>query len=290
MLYLIASIIFATSINIILRYFRKWEVDTFQSIVFNYWTCALFGFLSLFYSSSSINIAFQGEWLPYSLILGLIFIIGFNVAAATIRFYGITIATIMQKISLIFSVIYAITIFGESSHIMKIVGVVIALPAIILININNNKHAHHHEKSFSKWLFLLPLFILLISGFIEICFFHVQKSGLLDGNDLAFSTMIFFTASVIGTIFWLIKDRKAFQFKNLKAGIILGLPNFGSIYFLLKALDSVMEGSVVIPLNNIAILLLSGLAGWFLFKERFTVLNFFGFSLAIISILLISLA
>ena len=52
-------------------------------------------------------------------------------------------------------------------------------------------------------------------------------------------------------------------------GIALGIPNFGSIYFLVLALRSGgMESSTIFPVNNVAIVMISTFLGILLFRER----------------------
>ena len=292
MLFLIITILLSTSLNIILRLFHKWNVDVFQSIVFNYWTCAIFGGITILFSPGVWQSSGNGEWLPIAISLGLVFIIGFNIAAATIKYFGVTLATIIQKVSLVFTVLVAILFFNESSGAWKIIGVGLAFPAIILLNINSRqKEVKFSSRTSSFLLLLLPLLTFLISGLIEVTFYYVKETDKLTDQDLLFTTVIFTVAALIGTLVLIAgvsRKKMKLEFKNLKAGIILGLPNFGSILFLMKALSSGMEGSVVIPLNNIAIVLLSALAGWFIFLERFRLIHYIGFGLAIASIVLIS--
>ena len=51
-------------------------------------------------------------------------------------------------------------------------------------------------------------------------------------------------------------------------GILLGIPNFYSIYFLMMALNNEMSGSVFFPTLNCSVIALSSLLGIYLFKEK----------------------
>jgi drug/metabolite transporter (DMT)-like permease len=75
--------------------------------------------------------------------------------------------------------------------------------------------------------------------------------------------------------------------KSVGAGIALGIPNFFSIYFLLKTFQF-WDKSIAIPLNNVSIVIVSALLGYFLFKEKLSNINALGVLIAIVSILLIS--
>ena len=79
--------------------------------------------------------------------------------------------------------------------------------------------------------------------------------------------------------------------KNVIGGIALGIVNYASIYFLLKALQfEGLESSTIFTVNNVAIVMLSTLIGLVLFREKIYVKNWIGIFIAIISIVLVTLA
>jgi uncharacterized membrane protein len=79
-------------------------------------------------------------------------------------------------------------------------------------------------------------------------------------------------------------------FKDILAGIGLGLPNYFSIYFLIGALRSDIANTKVFILNNVAIVLISTLLGILFFNEKLLKKNWIGIGLAVISIILISIS
>lgn len=71
----------------------------------------------------------------------------------------------------------------------------------------------------------------------------------------------------------------------------LGIPNYFSVYFLLKALKSnVLESSGIFTVNNVGIVMLSTVAGIVLFHEKLLRKNWIGIGLAIASIALVAIA
>jgi len=71
---------------------------------------------------------------------------------------------------------------------------------------------------------------------------------------------------------------------------MLGLANFSALFFFIKALTSnVFDTSIIFGVNNVSILLLTGLAGIIAYKERVTLLNKTGLLLAIISIVILTI-
>ncbi|HAH58189.1 MAG TPA: hypothetical protein DCL86_08590, partial [Bacteroidales bacterium] len=83
------------------------------------------------------------------------------------------------------------------------------------------------------------------------------------------------------------KTRQSINLSTIVAGIVLGLLNWASIFFMLKGLNQV-EVSVFIPLLNVSVVSLSAIIGYLFFKERISIINFIGIVLAIVAILLIA--
>ncbi|MEQ9566944.1 MAG: hypothetical protein RLN85_14220, partial [Pseudomonadales bacterium] len=80
------------------------------------------------------------------------------------------------------------------------------------------------------------------------------------------------------------------NFRNILGGIALGVPNYFSVFFLIRARRSDMLHSAAdFTLNNVAIVMLSTILGILLFKERLGAKNWGGVVLAILSIILVAL-
>ncbi|MEM6724854.1 MAG: EamA family transporter [Bacteroidota bacterium] len=286
--FLLASIASSTLIALIFKWFTLNNIKSFQAIVVNYLTCVLLG--SLLMGRSPFQGAFwQEDWFPYSIGLGFLFISGFYAIAKTIEYFGVTVGTVMQKMALILTVTFAILYYKESTHWMRITGILIALAAVVLTNIKADSEDQDRKRGFS-WLILIPIFVFFDSGSIEIIMQYVKLSLLGDRSELGFTTFLFGTAGVLGFLFLvggLMTGQQKLDTKSLLAGVALGIPNFFSIYCLLVALGSDLDASILFTVNNISIIGLSVLLAYLLFNERLSRLNILGVLLAILSILLI---
>ncbi|MBK9336265.1 MAG: DMT family transporter [Lewinellaceae bacterium] len=288
MLYLLLSIACSVLLGFIFKIFDRFRVHTFQAIMFNYFTCVVCGWLHsgrLPYSEAD-----RGEaWMPYALLLGVVFISGFNTAALTVRHFGVTISQIMQKMSILMTVPFAILVYGESSGILKLLGFVLALCSIALVNWPSDTRKDANTSGVG--LLWIPLLTWLLAGVIEVVFVLVQQEGMIDTNDPAFITTVFCTAGVLGaavSAFGLATGRMIFSWRNVAAGIVLGIPNYGSMLFLLMALGSGMEASLAFPLTNIGIILATTIGAVWLFHERLSKINWWGIALALAAIVFIS--
>lgn len=231
--------------------------------------------------------------MPFALGLGFVFITGFNAAAATVRNFGVTISQIMQKMSILLSVPFAIVWYGESAGFLKILGIVIAVASIVLVNLPEKASAENFEKkSTLGWLALsIPFATWFLAGIIEVVFVKVQHEKMIAFGDVSFISTVFGTAGCLGLAVaaagWL-SGRLRFSLKNMAAGILLGIPNYGSMLFILLALGSGLEGSFFFPVCNVSIILLTSLGAIFLFSEKMSRVNLVGIGLAVLAILLMA--
>ena len=80
-----------------------------------------------------------------------------------------------------------------------------------------------------------------------------------------------------------------FAWKNLLAGVLIGVPNYFSIWCLVRFLkNSPWQSSASIPVNNMGIVLFSAVVAWLLFKERLSLINWLGILLSLIAIYFIA--
>ena len=75
------------------------------------------------------------------------------------------------------------------------------------------------------------------------------------------------------------------------AGLVLGLPNYFSIYLIMRAIsDNVLQSSVLYPVVNVGVVLGSTLCAFFFFSEKLSLTNWLGIALSIAAIALITFA
>ncbi len=285
MIYFILVIVLNTLLSVLFKIFPKYNIDTFQAIVFNYITCVITGTWYLGdmpYTTTQIHAA----WLPYAIIMGIAFISVFNLIGYCTKTIGITATTISNKLSLIIPVIISIIAYNETSTTLRIIGILLAIPAVYF----SSKKTEKAEKQ-NSWKLIALLFLL--SGLLDSFVKFVETTFLNNTEDQAYFTIyVFSTAAIIGMgilIQNLIRKKTKFAFKNIVAGCILGIPNYFSIYFFIKLLNShIMNSSAIIPIANIGVVVCAAIAALFLFKERMNKVNTIGLLLGIAAILLIA--
>jgi multidrug transporter EmrE-like cation transporter len=100
-------------------------------------------------------------------------------------------------------------------------------------------------------------------------------------GSMASSAIVLIWKSVNGTLNW--------NTNSVLAAIPLGLPNFFSFYFLLKALDAYQNNvAVVLTTYNLSVILLSALAAYAFFKEKLSGRQWLGLGLGCVGIALLN--
>ncbi|CAL2064212.1 EamA family transporter [Tenacibaculum sp. 190524A05c] len=286
MIYLVLSILISSSLYVIFKLFEVYKVNTFQAIVVNYIVAFVIGYI---YSDVKIPIATipQQDWFYGALFLGFLFITIFNVMAITSQRNGLSVASVSGRMAVVIPIVFGVVLYNESVGVIKVFGILMALVAVYLTSVKSND-----SKGFQSGSLLLPALLFLGSGAIDTLLKYTEINYVPTEKVSIFSASIFGVAFVFGVIFLLfqmLSKKVELSIKNIIAGIALGIPNYFSIEFLIRALKiEGIESSVLFTINNVSIVLLTTLFGLFLFKERLENRNWIGVAIAIISIVLIT--
>jgi drug/metabolite transporter (DMT)-like permease len=270
------------------KYFGKYQVNNLQAIIINYFTAGTLALVTT--NANGLPIVFQhiflSNYIVPSLIIGLLFIITFNLLAFGTQKIGIAISTVANKMSMIIPVIIGIYLFKEDLGVLKLLGFTLAISAIYMTSTKSGK------LSFDKKFMPIILLIFLGQGIADGTLSWTQKFTLSTENTSLFFASTFFSAGTFGCLFLvydLMVKKIQFQAKNILWGIALGVPNYLTLHFFIRSLQSpILESSQVFPVVNMGIIILSAMSGIILFKEKLTPLNWTGIAIAIIAISFIS--
>lgn len=296
MFYLVLSALSSIAIIMAFKFFDRYKIDTFQAIVVNYWTCVVTGSIVLGQMPISEDV-FSTDWMPMAWVIGTIFIAAFYFVGLSVIYFGLAVTSVVQRMSLVISVPFAILMFSEAATPLKILGLLAALCSVVFINIPNKKEIEDPSPNSdstipSKKLIIYPILAFVVSGLVE-CLLQYAQRHLIGGDpaqEAIFSIWLFGVAAFIGSFIVLgirAVGKTKFELKNLIGGIGLGIPNYFSIYFLLRAF-SYNDISIVLPINNLSVIGGAALIGFFLFRERLSLLNWIGVLLAVLAIVLIA--
>ncbi len=285
MIDLALSVLFTSLIFVIFKLYKRYNINTVHAIIINYITACSVGIFFYDGHISIDDVPFK-SWFTGSLILGILFIIVFNLMARTSQQLGVSVASVATKMSLVIPVILGVWLYKESLGYVKIIGILMALSAVYFSSAKKS----NLEVRTSNWY--LPLLVFLGSGIIDGTIKYLQEYHVSKEEFPIFSASLFAAAALSGILFVTVRSfrvRNRWNFRDIAGGVALGVPNFFSIYFLLRALQSPqMNSASVFTINNVAIVMLTTLLGIALFQENLSSKNWMGIALAVVSILLVA--
>lgn len=290
MIYLIGSIFLTSYLTLAFKFCERFDVPIFPAIVFNYITCVITG--SFVNGAFPINSAAIGTpWFIWAGVMGVLFVSIFNIMGITAQKIGVAVSSVANKLSLIIPVVLSVYLYNETVAGWKLAGVIIALIAVILTCYP--KKSTEEKSTVSQQLkYFLPFILFVGSGLLDSLINHVQQKYVNEENSNAFLIAGFLSAAIIGfciLLFQYISKKKIFELKDVLAGILIGIPNYFSIWCLIHFLkQSPWESSASIPMNNMGIVLFSTLVAAILFKEKLSMINWVGIGLSAIAIYFIA--
>lgn len=285
MIYILLSILSSTSIFLIFKFVDLKKLSSLNVIVVNYFIAGLLGF-SLYHNKFiGLLSSFDTNSYILSVTIGVFFFIGFLLIGKTIQTSGLSITSVASKMSVVIPIIFSILFDNEAVGLFKILGIVLALVSIFMI-------VYNKDDSKKNRAIITPILLFVFMGIVDSLVKYSQSHIFnKDVNAVVFTSLLFSFALITSIIYYLFKinTNKKFDINTFYFGSALGIVNFGSIYFLIKALDeNVFNSSVVFGINNTSIVVFSILIGLLFFKEKISKLNFAGIVVSIIAILILT--
>ena len=278
MIYLLLAIASSALVSIVMRASEKYVKGNHGMLAVNYVICTV---MAAFYSGMG-NLFPKIEGIGFTLGLGIctgvIYLAGLLLVQLNIQKNGVVLTAIFQKLGLIVQVLISIVFFKEQPEILQILGIFICLVAVILMNLEKGQTAIH----FKLGLFLILLNSGLCDGMSKI---HEEL-----GNGLLSEHFLFYTFGValILCVMLMAAKKEKIGWKDVGFGILLGVPNYFSARFLLKALND-LAAVVVFPTFSVSTVVVITLAGLMIFKEKLSKKQWIGIGMILIALILLNI-
>lgn len=291
LLFLAASIVLTSYLTLSFKVVEKYRLNNLQVIVFNYFTAVITG--SIVNGSMPLSDGhFSKPWFAWALLMGGIFIALFNLIAYTAQRIGVAVTSVANKLSMVIPFVFSMYLYNEPSTSVRVVGIIVALAAVVLTCLPKKNNDTSAGKRFKPALLLLPLILFIGSGLLDTLIKYVEQTFLDGNNNNDYLITAFGSAAAIGAVLLLFQyasGRQRFQPRAIIAGIAIGIPNYFSIWFLIRVLKlNPGESSAIIPVNNMGIVLFSAVMAFILFREKLSFTNWIGIILSIGAIGLIA--
>jgi len=256
MIYLILATLTSAMVSVIMRFSEKHVRNNISLLAVNYFLCAVIG--GIYTGSARLFPAMEGLGLTLfmGVIGGILFLASFMLLQWNIGKNGVLLPTTFMKLGVIIPVLLSIVVFGEAPRIIQIIGIALAVFAILIMNGKGTEAA----KS------TLGLVLLLVTtGFCNCMSKIFEEIGPSAFSD-HFLFYIFGTAFILCTGICLLKGQR-FTRHELLWGLAIGVPNYFSSRFMLLSLSHI-PASIAYPSYSVGAIVLVALAGVLLFREK----------------------
>lgn len=215
---------------------------------------------------------------------GVLFVTAAWLMQAAMGRVGIGISVAVMRLAVIVPIVASIAVYAEYPNVFQWTGLALAAGALYLFGVAAGALTQGARQPARNWLLLAAVFAamgcinLLLKLFAEQCP-RADKPGFL--------TVIFAVAMVFA---WtLVRTRGgAFSGRDIRLGLLLGVPNFCSTIFFILALAAI-PGIIVFPVNDIGVVVGSVLVGVIAWQERLDPFRRWALALGLASIVLINL-
>jgi drug/metabolite transporter (DMT)-like permease len=282
MVYLLLAILSSFSISLMVKRNEVEGIDTLGVLASNYISAASIGWGFALYRGS---LTFSEPTLWLSLGGSLLWPGTFFLLMWGIRRYGIALAGSISRLSLSVPVLFGLLFLGESPTPYAMTGILAALAACILLNPRSRSRESSLDRG-AIWYF--PVLILSF-GFADL-WVNLFNTLASSGERDLFTALLFTGAGIITAIVIMQQNRRL-QRRSVVRGLILGVPNYFSTFFLMRSLQTpAFAGASAVAYalysaTSVSLAFAAGALGW---KEPISRVQFVGLGTALAAVVLLN--
>lgn len=258
MISLILTIFCSTSIALILKYNDTKNGNPIILLNGNYLAASVISFI-LILLNNQFNFSWQS--LLFGAFLAVFFVSSFFAFAKAVNVAGPALATVSSRLSVIIPIFLSIFIFNEIPGTFQYLGIAFTLLTIYLfyLSLKNIKN-----KKLNKLDYIYLFAVLVGIGIADFCIKIFQTWRPPSEKEFFLFSIFFF--SFLYTFAIILFKKISFEKRTAFSGMILGIPNIFSTFFLIGALAA-LPAIIVYPTVNIGIILLTSLGAAIFWKE-----------------------
>ena len=260
---MIALLMVIVSHSLVVFAMRFTEVNNgnrYAATVFTYIIGAVISFImmdpSMLFSLGD-NAAFTILMGAYN---GICMTFGMLLCRLSMGINGTSISTTFNRLGVLIPTIAAVVFFGERPEVIQIVGIAIAIAAIIYINSGKESKENSNVKSLK-----LLIVLFLVGGTMDLNTKIFNNYGAAEFEG-CYQFISFISCIVVSTVIMLAKERK-FTYKEAIEGTVTGIPNTFILYFSIKAVEK-LPAYIVFPAYSAGVIFVVNIVNYFLFKEK----------------------
>ena len=286
MLNLILAIIASSLVSIMMRIGENRVKNNISMLSVNYIICGIFavyytGVHNLMKTREGIEIA-----LGLGLFNGFIYIASLIFFQNSVKYNGLILSSIFMKLGIMVPLIISVLFFHEIPTFVQGIGFTIAITAMILMNLKDKDKSEKLDIIKKKRMYKVKLiFVLLGCGLADGMSKIYRELGTVEYEEL-FLVITFWISFIFSLV--LVKYKKQIYTKNeIIYGVFLGIPNYFSARFLLKALGEV-PAVVAYPIFSVGTIAVITLIGVLFFREKLNRRQMFAIALIMVAVALLN--
>lgn len=259
MLYLILAIASSAMVSVCMRATEKAVRGTMVMFTANYAVCLILsrlymGNVRLFAAQEGMGLA-----VALGLVSGMLYLLNFALLQRNIGLNGVVLSSASMKLgAVLIPVVAAMLLFHEQMTLWQLIGAVLAVAAILLVNLEKGSVRQGQRKTG-----LLAL--LAVSGITDTMANLYDKAGTEAArNHYLFCT---FLAALVFALIMAARRREKVTAADVLSGVLIGVPNYFSARFILLALGQV-PAVVVYPFYSVGTIIVIALIGLVIFHEK----------------------
>ncbi len=289
MFYLLLAVLCSLGIGVLFKVVGRYGIDRLGLLTVNYLVAVLIALGQGVDFSLSDGGRETALLLAVGLANGVLFIVGFALYAYAIDRIGLAISAAVMRISVVVPFAASWFIWGEVPGWLQVPGLLLALTAFGLMSVRGARRGSEGSGHAGSGTIVALLF--LVAGVTDTVLKVYDEHLATSASEATYLLLVFGGAFVSGVVKLALRRdggwRTALQKKTLVGGLVLGALNYGSVEFFLRALGE-LPGTLVYPVNHVAVLLGGTILGVAIWREVLTRSNWIGLALAAVALALLT--
>lgn len=319
MLFLALAVGCSLAIGMIFKYTGRERMDRITLLTVNYAAAvATAGVLLAFGGrTASTGLTWSPSLLGLAIGTGALLIAGFFVLMLATDVAGMSLAIGVMRVSVVIPFLASWIVWSETPTIAQGAGMLVAAASFFLIAHRPSEplpvlagstdppevpvsETVSHEgpqdtpsasaSTSSLKVFGVLALTFLSGGAVDVSMKTFQEGFGAANSRVLFLLLAFGVSFVIGAVIVLVRGLRSGDWPETRTvawGLGLGVINYGSLEFILRAIER-LPGTFVFPANNIAVVVLAAVLGVTVWKETLTRPNRIGLGMAVVALLLLN--
>ena len=278
MLYLIPAILGGAMIAIVMRISEDYTSSKTPKLAVSYFTSTLLAAMHMLMAGQPLIARGSSAPIIIGSIGGVLYLSSLLLLELNVRKNGIVLSSTFMKLGLLVPLVISLVFFNERPSLIQFGGVLLAVTAIVLINLKDSDNVIGFKIG-------LPL-LLITNGSADAISKVYEQFGPASMSD-QFLFYIFVVAALLACALAFFRREKAAK-ADILFGVLIGIPNFYAARITLKALEHI-PASIFYPSCHVGTLMAVTLTGLFLFKEKLSRRQWTAVALIFVAMVLLNL-